>query len=114
MVVGRGSHRESRHKTESARTIDENGGLAEIRGASKGLTRSLSRDSSWELGYGERQCGFNEKHHSTKAKGSYVCEVSGVGGGGGSIGAIRRLSLKLTVLRQGCPVASCKAARRLR
>ena len=36
-------------------------------GASKQLTRSLSRDSSWELGYGERRCGFNKKHQSTKA-----------------------------------------------
>jgi hypothetical protein len=35
-------------------------------GASKELTRSLSRDSSWELGYGERRCWFNEKHQSTK------------------------------------------------
>ena len=47
-------------------------------GASKELTRSLSRDSSWELGYGERRCGFNEKHQSTtmgrvKADGVLVC-----------------------------------------
>ena len=35
-------------------------------GASKQLTRSLSRNSSWELGYGERRCGFNTKHQSTK------------------------------------------------
>ena len=31
------------------------------------LIRSLSRNSSWELGYGERRCGFNTKHQSTKA-----------------------------------------------
>jgi hypothetical protein len=35
-------------------------------GASKELTRSLSRNSSWELGYGERRCGFNTKHQSTE------------------------------------------------
>jgi hypothetical protein len=35
-------------------------------GASKQLTRSLSRNSSWELGYGEPRCGFNTKHQSTK------------------------------------------------
>jgi len=32
---------------------------------SKQLTRSLSRNSSWELGYWERRCGFNTMHQST-------------------------------------------------
>ena len=31
------------------------------------LTRSLSRNSRWDLGYGERRCGFDAKHQSTKA-----------------------------------------------
>jgi hypothetical protein len=30
------------------------------------LIRSFSRNSSWELGYGERRCGFNTKHHSAQ------------------------------------------------
>ena len=33
------------------------------------LTRSLSRNSSWELGYGERRCGFNTKLRSTTVRG---------------------------------------------
>ena len=28
------------------------------------LTRSLFRNSRWDLGYGERRCGFNTKHQS--------------------------------------------------
>ena len=31
------------------------------------LTRGLSRNSRWDLGYGERRCGFDTKHQSTKA-----------------------------------------------
>ena len=33
--------------------------------STKAPTRSLSRNSSRKLGYGERRCGFNTKHHST-------------------------------------------------